>query len=210
MTAATTDVFDISPADIGGHWIRRKGIKHWVPDPPTPVQKPVYDSRKKRTTIEELRLQRPAKVVPACSKCGAMSNESCKTASGHTTTAHKERVVERRCTCGAALKPRRVMCDPCRDASYAQSQIEHMRRRSQERRALQQHCLECGAVPGRWCVSVNGVKRPPHRSRVVRYCECGAVLEFGRQKCDICRDRAAAARVARRRGPLSLSPGVAS
>ena len=184
----------------GGRWELHpiKRVMVWLPGE-VQVHTGVYDSRKKRTTLHELRQVRPENVVLACPKCGAMSNESCKTKTGHTTSEHAERTVKRRCACGMNVGSRKTMCSTCSKASYAESQIRHMRQVAARKVARQQACTECSAAPGESCKTLTGKPRPPHRIRTQRPCQCGVPLEFGKKKCDACRTAAVRARYVRRR-----------
>jgi hypothetical protein len=106
----------------GGGWRPRGGIMVWVPNPP-----PEHDTRQKRQTMDERTVMDEPEV--ACDRCGAKQHESCRTTGGNTTADHKERRLPKTCICGRKLAPRKRYCGACREASYATSQIEHMRRR---------------------------------------------------------------------------------
>lgn len=113
----------MSPDTPAGTRVRRPGgIYVWQPTP-KPKGRP-----KIRRTWDEVRIWAGEGLI-ACPTCGAKTSESCRTRTGHTTYAHKDRLVPRTCPCGADLPKHRKLCDPCRDASYATSQIEHLRRR---------------------------------------------------------------------------------
>jgi hypothetical protein len=81
----------------------------------------------------------------ACPTCHARLDESCRTPSGHTTTAHGSRLASRRCPCGAALGYRRSLCDDCRDERLRASKRAYLRRR---RRRLREEASD-GLVPSR-------------------------------------------------------------
>lgn len=71
----------------------------------------------------------------ACPTCRARIDETCKTASGHTTTPHGNRLVARRCRCGADVEAHRRYCDPCAKLSIQASKNEHARLRRAAARA---------------------------------------------------------------------------
>ena len=103
MTASVVPT-DISPDVLtDGHWETVRGIQRWV---------------------GEL-------VVIACPTCHARADQMCRTASGHTTTPHGGRLIPRCCPCGAQVKGRRWLCDPCRSEATRQSnRLSRERRRA--------------------------------------------------------------------------------
>jgi hypothetical protein len=79
-----------------GAWIKRGHIVVWVPAAPPP----------RKVDLSTL---------VACPTCRARVVQSCRTKSGHTTAAHANRLVQRRCGCGRDLPGQRRYCDECRD-----------------------------------------------------------------------------------------------
>lgn len=64
----------------------------------------------------------------ACA-CGASVTQICRTANGNPAGPHRYRRIPRRCTCGAALPPRKHVCRTCR------TQAETSRNRNRPSRA---------------------------------------------------------------------------
>ena len=98
---------DISPDVLtDGHWEAVRGIQRWVGDPGS-------EPRQTAST--------PFDQLIACPTCRARVDQSCRTAAGHTTTPHGNRLIQRCCPCGAKVAGRRRLCDPCHAEAKRQS-----------------------------------------------------------------------------------------
>lgn len=118
MTTALTD----------GRWVRRGPVLVWddtpLPDEVTAIRPPAP----KAATLPPL---------IACPTCHATVTQTCRTAGGNPTADHADRLVTRRCPCGALLEPRKQWCEPCRAAARRRTYRDREIRRStsQRRRA---------------------------------------------------------------------------
>lgn len=116
----------MSDPDIltGGSWQVVRGVKHWVPDGPTPVE-PQVDVAS----------------LLACPFCRAQAGQTCKSRGGNPVLPHTSRLVGRYCQCGAPMPyrkgTRRKLCDTCRHEEAKAS-----KRRTRARRA------RCGTDSG--------------------------------------------------------------
>ena len=95
-----------------GAWTKRGHIVVWVPDAPPP----------RKVDLSTL---------IACPTCHARVDQTCRTRSGHTTTAHANRLVRRKCGCGGELEGKRRYCDDCRDERNRVNKRAYYRRQNQ-------------------------------------------------------------------------------
>ena len=96
-----------------GAWIKRDHIMRWTPTAPP---RPKVD----------------LSTLIACPTCHARIDQSCRTRSGHTTGEHANRIVRRKCPCGARLEGQRRYCDDCRDEANRVNKRAWRQRRRQD------------------------------------------------------------------------------
>lgn len=108
---------DISPDVLtDGHWETVRGIQRWVAEPG-------MEPRQTAST--------PFDQLTACPTCHARVDQMCRTATGHTTTPHGGRLIARCCPCGAQVKGKRWLCEPCRaEATRESNRLSRQRRRA--------------------------------------------------------------------------------
>jgi hypothetical protein len=64
----------------------------------------------------------------ACPTCHARVDERCKSATGTPRSPHVNRLVPRRCPCGASLEDRKQMCEQCRREARRETYADRERR----------------------------------------------------------------------------------
>ncbi len=97
---------------IDGEWTGSL-VRRWTPGselPPTPAE---------LATLRPLRRKQGGNYsrLLACPTCHARLTETCRTTGGNPTADHAERLVSRRCPCGAPVAAKKRYCEPCRLAA---------------------------------------------------------------------------------------------
>lgn len=116
---------------LGGTWRNVGGVMRWSP---TPTPSEVADLRARLRPVPRRHLD--VSDLIACPTCEAHADERCRSASGHPTANHKDRLISVRCPCGQPVAPRKQYCEPCRQRARKQTyRLREIRRPSRERRA---------------------------------------------------------------------------
>lgn len=101
----------------GGRWVQHGYIMRWEPTP-------------KRRRLPRLV---PDKLgLIACPTCYARVDQACTNPGGGQRIPHPDRLVGRRCPCGATVEGRKRYCETCRVESIKASRREYARRRHQK------------------------------------------------------------------------------